>query len=158
MSYDPPPLIKAMIGQHSHEFSNCLRRGDDPNVIDADGRTPIICAAIDNQIAFAREVISYGAAINSADIFGNTALHYASQEYNLEFISLLLQHGANLEAEDMHGNTPLSTAVFYSMGRGGAISLLLTAGADRNHANKYGVTPIGLAQTIANYDVKQYFE
>lgn len=69
----------------------------------------------------------------------------------------LLDAGANIEAEDAWGNTPLGRAVFESKGRGEVITFLLSRGADRLHANKHGVSPLSLAQSIANYDVAQFF-
>lgn len=63
-----------------------------------------------------------------------------------------------MDARDDNGNTPLWRATFASMGFGGVIEQLLAADADPNLANNHGVTPLGLAQTIANYDVKQFFE
>jgi ankyrin repeat protein len=63
-----------------------------------------------------------------------------------------------VDARDKHGNTPLSKAVFYSQGSGEMISLLLRWGADRDLKNNYGVSPVGLARSIANYDVARFFE
>jgi ankyrin repeat protein len=60
--------------------------------------------------------------------------------------------------EDRHGNTPLGRAVFNSRGRGELITALLKAGADRYHRNAYGKTPTELANTIANYNVAQFFD
>jgi len=48
--------------------------------------------------------------------------------------------------------------VFYSKGKGAVIRLLRQNGADDNLANKHGVTPLGLAKTIANFDVLQHFK
>jgi uncharacterized protein len=62
-----------------------------------------------------------------------------------------------VDSEDIHGNTPLWRAVFNSRGRGDLIELLLSSGADRGHRNKRGKTPLDLANTIANYDVAQFF-
>jgi ankyrin repeat protein len=62
-----------------------------------------------------------------------------------------------VDARDQYGNTPLWQAVFHSNGRGELIGLLLRSGASPNAANDSGISPVQLAQTIANYNVKQYF-
>ncbi len=71
---------------------------------------------------------------------------------------LLLDKGATVDIADIHGNTPLWRTVFNSHGRGELISILLNAGADRNHRNKHRKTPLDAAKTIANYDIAQFFK
>jgi ankyrin repeat protein len=70
---------------------------------------------------------------------------------------LLLDSGASVDPRDANGNTPLFRAVFNSRGRGELIGLLRQRGADANSTNKFGVSPVGLARTIANYDVARFF-
>lgn len=70
--------------------------------------------------------------------------------------SVLIAKGALVDLKDGHGNTPLSKAVFNSRGRGDLIKLLLDAGADPDSENTYGMSPRGLAEMIANFDVKQH--
>jgi uncharacterized protein len=81
-----------------------------------------------------------------------------AQEHHAGIAALLISHGASVDVEDRHGNTSLWRAVFNSRGRGDLITVLLNAGANRNHRNKHGKTPIDLAKTIANYDVAQFFK
>jgi ankyrin repeat protein len=69
----------------------------------------------------------------------------------------LLDAGAPVNARDANGNTPLSDAVFRSRGRGDVIKLLRDRGADPTLKNNHGVSPLSLAHTIANYDVRQFF-
>ena len=74
----------------------------------------------------------------------------------LNSLRLLLANYADVDAQDKQGNIPLFRTAFESRGRGEAIRLHLAAGADRKTKNKYGVSPEELANTIANYDVKQF--
>jgi hypothetical protein len=46
--------------------------------------------------------------------------------------------------------------VFNSRGRGELIALLRQRGADASSTNKFGVSPVSLARTIANYDVARF--
>lgn len=72
--------------------------------------------------------------------------------------AVLLKAGATVDARDAHGNTALFTAVFNSKGFGEVIKLLRAHGADPGVKNNHGVSPLSLARTIANFDVRQYFQ
>ena len=63
-----------------------------------------------------------------------------------------------VDVQDEHGNTPLFRAVFNSQGRGEVVVQLLKSEADRNLQNKHGVSPLGLAESIGNYDVASFFK
>jgi uncharacterized protein len=130
----------------------------DPHARDEDKRTPLIEAAIDGKIDEARSLLARGADVNAQDYAGFTPLHYAAQNCCPELASLLIEHGANLELEDKYGNTPLWRATMHAKGRGEVITLLLAAGADRDHRNKSDASPLDIAETIANYDMKQFFK
>jgi uncharacterized protein len=126
--------------------------------VDSDGRTPLIQAATDNRLELAKLLLESGANVDAQDRLGKSALHYAAQEYHCEMARLLLASGASVDVQDKHGNTPLWRAVFNSRGRGDVISILLKAGADKSHRNKTGKTPLELANTIANYNIVQFFD
>ena len=132
------------------------KRKDRPGV-DRYGRTELHNAIIDGDAAKARTLVAAGARVDAADDDGWTPLHYAAHTYSKTTAELLLAAGAPVDAQDSHGNTPLSTAVFESRGRGELVILLRQHGADPCRDNNYGVSPVSLARTIANYDVAQYF-
>jgi len=48
--------------------------------------------------------------------------------------------------------------VFSSRGVGEVIKLLRAHGADPNAQNARGMSPLKLARTIANFDVRQFFK
>ena len=102
-------------------------------------------------------LVSSGADPNLQDRDGFSALHFAAQDYKLSAAQMLLRTGAKVDLRDSYGNTPLSRAVFNSRGRGDMIKLLLQHGADPLVKNNHEVSPLDLANTIANYDVKQFF-
>ena len=64
---------------------------------------------------------------------------------------------ARVDLKDSNGNTALFRAVFNSKGEGTIIKQLLASGSDPDQKNNHGVSPRILADTIGNYDVKQYF-
>ena len=125
--------------------------------IDPQGRTPLHYAALADDTAAVRMLLSDGTDPNVADRLGFTALHLAAQQGSGSAAEALIAAGAQVDVVNSYGNTPLFTAVFNSRGRGGFIKLLRHHGADPWHPNDTGQTPIGLARLIANYDVVQFF-
>lgn len=150
-------LFKHMYKNDIAGFIAELSSGADVNFRNDMMRTPLIECAIDNKLDLAKCLLDFGANVDAQDSLGNSSLHYACQENHLDMIVLLIERGAQLNIVDKHGNTPLWRAVFSSKGRGGAITLLLRAGADRYHKNIHGSTPLQAAESIANYNVLQYF-
>jgi ankyrin repeat protein len=85
-----------------------------------------------------------------------SALHFAAQHNSEALSRVLLDHGAVVDIQDAHGNTPLGRATFNSRDRGEVIGLLLAHGANKDK-NHHGVSPLGLAQVVANYDIARFF-
>jgi ankyrin repeat protein len=125
--------------------------------VDEYGRTPLHYAALDADLARVRELLAGGANPGAAADDGWTPLHFAAQAYAPEICEALLRAGAPVDPADSYGNTPLWRAVFDSQGRGEAIAVLRRHGANPLRANAHAVSPLGLARTIANYDVEQFF-
>ena len=125
--------------------------------VDEYGRTPLHYAAADGQVEEVIRLLAAGTNPNAQDDNGWSALHFAAQAVSPGVTEALLAGGAQTELKDSFGNTSLSTAVFESRGNGSVIQLLRRAGADPHAANSSGVTPISLARTIANYNVRQFF-
>jgi uncharacterized protein len=96
--------------------------------------------------------------LDTKDSKGWTLLHYAAQYLTVEIGQILISKGADVNAKDDFGNNVLWRATFSSQGKGEFIDLLLRNGADKFAKNKSGISPVDLANTISNYDVKQYFE
>ena len=128
------------------------------NHYDKDKRTPIFHAIL----AVSKEAIvqlsTDNPDLNGHDSKGWYPLHYAVQQYLVEIAALLIKAGADLEVKDTYGNTPLWRATFSSNGKGDMIKLLLANGADANNENSSGINPLKLANTIANYNITQYYK
>jgi ankyrin repeat protein len=135
------------------------RRGQETEAVEPDqgGRIPLHYAAMENDAALVGLLISSGQSPNAQDKLGYTPLHFAAQQQSLASAQKLVERGADVNLTDVHGNGPLWTAVFNSKGDGNLILLLRGHGAEALLVNKHGKTPVTLARTIANYDVKQYF-
>jgi uncharacterized protein len=126
--------------------------------VDGLGRTELHYAASDGDVAKIRDLLSAGANPSTADDNGWTPLHFACQSNAADAVRALLAAGAAIDPADSHGNTPLFRAVFNSIGNGEIISLLRSAGADPAIKNAHGNSPLSLARTIANCNVRQFFD
>lgn len=132
--------------------------GIDVNCRDKGGSTALMRASLHCYSNLASILIRAGAEVNAHDHLGKTALHYSVQASCDEIARELIKSGAEINSQDNHGNSPLSDAVFYSKGKGSLIRLLRQHGGDDDLPNKHGVTPLGLAKSIANYELLQYFK
>jgi ankyrin repeat protein len=121
------------------------------------GRSELHHAVVDRNLERVKELVRQGMSVNLADRDGWTPLHFAAQNNDVDIARFLLDSGASVDPRDSNGNTPLFTAIFSSRGRGELIELLRQRGADATSKNKFGVSPLNLAQTIANYDVARFF-
>ncbi|MBV8389978.1 MAG: ankyrin repeat domain-containing protein [Mucilaginibacter sp.] len=125
--------------------------------LDKDGRSAVFHAVLIGSVDIIKDLFEADPNLNLKDNKGWTPLHYAAQNYLINIAELLIDNGADIEIKDDYGNTPLWRATFSSQGKGEMIKLLLHRGANPNTANDSGVSPYELANTIANYDVKQFF-
>lgn len=87
--------------------------------------TPLMGAALTDDLAVAQYLLSAGADVHAVDVYGNTALHYCSGqtwiagdadamwfagEHNAQVVALLRQHGADDNARNAAGRTPADLA------------------------------------------------
>ncbi|HZY38821.1 MAG TPA: ankyrin repeat domain-containing protein [Mucilaginibacter sp.] len=87
-----------------------------------------------------------------------TALHIAVLMKSRPIFDVLLKNGVDVNVKDGNGNTALSDAVYVYRGDDGYfIETLISNGAQVDVMNNYGVSPKGLAETIANYDTRKFF-
>ena len=149
-------IFKVIFSGTTQQLIELIEMGTDINAQDKGKRTPLIQATIDNQIDKMIIIIRNGADVNIQDSLGYTALHYAAQNFLFDACKLLIENKAAVDVQDIHGNTPLFRAVFNSKGRGEVIGLLRSFGANVCLNNKYGVSPLQLANTIGNFDIKQF--
>ncbi|QRY58006.1 ankyrin repeat domain-containing protein [Sphingobacterium siyangense] len=140
------------------DIEKLFKSGLDVRKKDNEGRTILFHAVLDDNPALVSFFIKKGFEVNVQDNLGWTPLHYCVQDHQTEIAKILIENGADLEIKDNYGNTALFRAAFASQGKGDVIRLLLEHGANRDSKNNAGVSPLQLANTIANYNVKQFFE
>ena len=125
--------------------------------LDDYGRSELHYAANESDTVRAESLIREGSDVSLPDKNGWTPLHFAAQSGSVDIAKLLLEAGAQIDPTDTFGNTPLWRATFSSKGAGDLICLLRSHGADPARENDSGVSPVGLARGIENYDVAQHF-
>jgi hypothetical protein len=96
-------LTDAILKQKKEEAFALIESGEHINEIDIHGFTPLIEAAIANDIDVAKKLISYGANVGMRDLTGGTALHWAVENNNLALCELLLDQGADPNAYSRSG-------------------------------------------------------
>lgn len=82
-----------------------LAAGADPNETNADGWTPLMFAAMANDVAIAGVLLAAGADVNRRGRDGSTALLKGALWADLPLIALLLRHGADRRHRDAEGWT-----------------------------------------------------
>lgn len=123
---------------------------------DKDGRTLLFHAILAKNDELVSFLIKNGAECNLRDNIGWYPLHYSAQNYLIKITEMLINK-SDINVKDSYGNSVIWRAVFASQGRGEIIKLLLANGADPSLKNNSNVSALDLANTIANHDVKQYF-
>lgn len=80
------------------------------NQKDAQGRTPLMCAVLGDQLKVGEYLLENKADINKRDQKGWTALMYATFYQNIEWVKLLLNHKASTHLKNSSHMTALQLA------------------------------------------------
>jgi uncharacterized protein len=122
-----------------------------------DKATPLINAALGDQLAIAELLLSKGADVMARNSGGFTPLHAAAYSGSLPIVRVLVDHGAVLDdAANKAGATPLMAA-----GEENHIAVaefLLAKGADVGHAEVHGYLPITRAFWKGNMEIVLLFK
>lgn len=129
-------------GGEEREVRLCLSRGNDPNVPDDDGWTPLHWACYRHQPEMAELLLEHGALVVLKSFSGDTPLHAAATEGSVACLKLVLDAAALqdaehlLESQNNVGYTPLMWTA--SKGLLAAAKFLLFRGSDVAAANQEG--------------------
>jgi uncharacterized protein len=137
-------LLTAAAQNQTEAVERLLRRGDNPNDLDSNGRSPLGYAALYGNTEMTKALLASGARLDFRDRFGNTALHWAATNGQIEVLRLLLDGKAPIDAPNKQGMTPLMMAA--DANRVETVRVLLAAGADPKKEDFSGRDAIGWAQ------------
>lgn len=147
--FQAPSLMQAVTNDDLNTLRALLRKGENANIADGQGRTPLIIAISKGNREMATVLLDNGAQAGRADGNGNTPLHWAAQEGNTEMVDLLLgRSGVKVDQENRQGLTPLMTAA--REGHAGAVEQLLKAGAKVDRVDFTGRTVLSWADEGRN--------
>jgi uncharacterized protein len=133
-----------------------VQKGVD-EVRDDSGKTLLVMAAQNGQLAVVKRLHQLGADLNAADtVHGCAALQVSAFNKHLAVMSYLLRNGANLNAQDKNGDTPLSVAVDRSCVA--AVKLLLEHGADASIKDNEGMNALFPAVRVGSMQIIQLLE
>ena len=127
-----------------------LDAGADPNLKDDRGMTPLMRAAIGDEVQSLPLLLQYGGNPQQKGLDGETVLHYAAIHDNPEVIAWLLDAGADINAQDRDGETPLHKACHEESLH--VVQQLLQRHANLNLRTKSGHTPLDWALIGENTD------
>ncbi|KAF1324383.1 Coiled-coil domain-containing protein 11, partial [Globisporangium splendens] len=110
------------------------------DVVDSNGATPLLIAAMHGQLETVEVLIERGANLAASIPGGATSLHLAAGSGHLEIVKYLHNQGMDLMTRTDKGITPLHEAALE--GHVEVVKYLLTHGADVNAAMDCGTTPL----------------
>lgn len=105
------------------------------------GETPLMMAALQGRLDWARKLIERGAKVQKP---GWSPVHYAATGPNTELLEMLLDRGADINARAPDMSTPLMMAVRF--GPEDSVKLLVRRGAEKSYINERNVTAAELAR------------
>ena len=136
------------------EVKKLIREGADVNKKNEFGYTPLHMALAGENKEMAELLLNNGADPRIQDKNGSTALHYAYERNMTDIAKKIIDmFPETLSIEDKYGNQPLWTAVMNAKIPEEDIKYLLKKGADRNHKNKTGSSPLDLAKS---YNIDEF--
>ena len=146
---DCPSLITAIKNQDVAQTRSCLKEGEDPNLADSEGLSPLNYAASFGNIEIVEALLEAGSDVNYQDPWGMTSLHAALKEGHDEVAVLLMEYGADVNLQTTAGYyigfSPLHTAIFFNKVDIATIEKLLEQGADLTAVDQTGQTPQQMA-------------
>ncbi len=80
------------------------------NVSDNTGTTPLMWAAMNNQISVMNLLLKFDADINAQDDDGWTALHFAAASESYKAAELLINYKANADIKNLDDKKPIDIA------------------------------------------------
>lgn len=110
-----------------HELRDQLLRGESPDTLDSQSRTPLMRLAAHNSTKNLKRFMNAGANVELPDAQGNTPLMIAARHDCAQSLDLLIKSGANIHARNAHGETALAQAV--ASGHADSVQILLAHGA-----------------------------
>ena len=139
-------IMDSALNGNVEAISLALEAGIEPNIVDENGRTPLMLAAFNGHTEIAERLLEAGARLDLRDSTNRTAFMFACTGSNLKLITILHRRGASVNDIDSHESwTPLMFAA--AEGHQDVVQYLLDNNADPNAADVDGETAAMFAQS-----------
>jgi len=152
-------------------FTGCGEAPDKPSTKASNETQDMLNAAESGDLDAVKKMLNAGAPVNGLGDDRSTALHFAAQEGHVDVAKLLIEKGADINAKDDIDQTPVDRARFWKQekiiallesssiheaAREGNLNTViqqLNTGADVNHANENGDTPLTYAAFMGHLEI-----
>ncbi len=159
------PLWNASLNGSEAMVRRLLLAGANPNAALLLGETPVMVASRSGYPAVVEQLVAKGANVNASAARGQTALMWAVSQKHPDVVKVLLAHGAHVHARSAvwsevmavppHGHPDYNRAIPHGgdtplmfaarVGDVASARLLLTARANADDADAWGVSAVALA-------------
>lgn len=146
-----PPVIDAVVIGDTQKVTELLDEGEDVNVEDYSGLTPLHWAVQDDNLEMVELLLDAGADPNYEDYNGITPLMSGAERGFNEIVSVLIEAGADPNYVNYEEMTPLFYAVFSDNVQ--TVQILLEKGADVTQRDISSMTPLMHAIQLGNRDI-----
>jgi len=147
-------LIEAAASKDTALIIRLIEAGANIDAQDSQGRTAVMIATYNHDVASAKALIESGANVNLQDDMKNSPFLYAGAEGYLDILKLTIQAGADPTITNRFGGTALIPASEHGYVEV-VKELLITTKIDVNHINNLGWTALLEAIILNNGDQKQ---
>ena len=143
----------AIISDNLEELENLLKLGENPDILDKSGETPLyLTVDIENYDAMII-LLEFGADCNIQKNDGNTPLHLATEKKNDIYICALLAHGANPNIiNKINLQTPLHIGIINKINEYVLYKFKENNGDIYNIKDKFNKTPFDYAKNDEKYE------
>ncbi|WP_460370203.1 ankyrin repeat domain-containing protein, partial [Actinocorallia lasiicapitis] len=143
------PLLLAAAADRVEAATLLVAAGADPDALDDRHDTPFLVTGVTGSVAMLDALLPARPDLTIRNRYGGTALIPACERGHVDYVRAVLKTGIVVDHVNDLGWTGMLEAVV--LGDGSApyveiVRLLLAGGADRNIADKEGVTPLAHAE------------
>jgi len=148
-------LIDAAFSGKVEAARSLIDQGADVNAVDAVGNPALLTATRPYNTEMVQLLVDSGAEANTAGALGDTPLLVAARTGLTDIVRILLEADADPNyTRSSDGGTALMEACIF--GRNDIVTLLVEAGADVNAEDRFGFTPLAVAQKNEHANIADY--
>lgn len=130
-----------------------VQKGADINCRNYKNQTPLLRACKRNHLQVVKYLLDHRADVNLKDVNGETPLLWAAENGHFDVVEVLCKSNCYINESNVKRQTPIYRAAKY--GHTDIVKHLLINGADKTIADKYGHSPVEMAQRMEHMGIVQ---